>query len=239
MAFSVRDFKFELLKVFAASPRNLYKFNVLGRGDAEGDLERTLRLKFNLEERYRAAKAFDELRDDGLIRPTLSDMVHPEDWCEITDVGREALRRGTLDELDAALAKINPHLLEVRRGAWSALASNQPDSLRQAAHSARELIDQVLKEGAPDEGVKSRPWYREDSSSKSGVTRRMRVKYLMEQFKVGASDSDVAIVESACDVVLAINTKLMAQAHGRSAPPYQDVKDELETAEMALRRILI
>ena len=67
----------------------------------------------------------------------------------------------------------------------------------------------------------------------------MRVKYLMEQFKGGASDSDVAIVESACDVVLAINTKLMAQAHGRSAPPYQDVKDELETAEMALRRILI
>src|SRR5438046_6184290 len=208
MAFSVRDFKFELLKVFAASPRNLYKFNVLGRGDAEGDLERTLRLKFNLEERYRAAKAFDELRDDGLIRPTLSDMVHPEDWCEITDVGREALRRGTLDELDAALAKINPHLLEVRRGAWSALASNQPDSLRQAAHSARELIDQVLKEGAPDEIIKAQPDFISDQNSKTGVTRRMRIRFFLKKLHGKASDNDLEIVERAADLVEALSRSL-------------------------------
>src|SRR5438093_3105700 len=99
MAFSVRDFKFELLKVFAASPRNLYKFNVLGRGDAEGDLERTLRLKFNLEERYRAAKAFDELRDYGLIWPTILDMVNLDDWCEITYDGGEVLRVVMMDDL--------------------------------------------------------------------------------------------------------------------------------------------
>ena len=155
-----------------------------------------------------------------------------------TDAGRNALQRGTLDDLDAALSAINPHLVEIRRGAWAALSSGQPDSLRQAAHSGRELIDQTLKGGASDAEVRAQPGFVPDSSSKSGVTRRMRLKLLMRKYKGSVSESDLRIVEKSCDVVEATDAKLMAHSHARTAPSRDDVKDALNTAEAALRRIL-
>jgi hypothetical protein len=54
-----------------------------------------------------------------------------------------------------------------------------------------------------------------------------------------SSDADLDVAESACDLVEAIDRKLTAQAHGRSAPVPADVKDALDAAEIALRRILV
>ena len=49
-----------------------------------------------------AARAFEELKKDGLIRSTMADLVDPENWCEITDAGRQALERGVLDDEGSA-----------------------------------------------------------------------------------------------------------------------------------------
>ena len=212
---------------------------MLGRGDMRGGLETALGVSFDKDQRSLAARAFEELKKDGLIRSTLSDLVDPENWCEITDAGRDVLERGTLDDLDAALSSINPHLMDIRRGAWAALASDQPDSLRQAAHSGRELIDQVLKDGAPDAAIKGEPNFKPDPSSQSSITRRMRLRYLMQKNKGAISDSDLAVAEKACDLVMAVDAKLMAHAHSRSVPPRQDIKDALDVAEIALKRILL
>jgi hypothetical protein len=240
MPLTIQEFKIEILKLFIPAPTfGLLKFNLLGKPPILGSLEQTLHVTLDDEQRALAAKAFDELRADGLIRATYTDLNQPENWCKITDAGRSALLRGNLDDLDAALSTISPHLVEVRRGAWAALKSSQPDSLRQAAHSGRELIDQTLKEGVTDAEVKAGPDFSADSSSKSGVTRRMRLKLLMRKRQGSVSNSDLAIVETSCDLVEAIDNKLKAQSHARSAPTRDDVSDALNAAEIALRRILL
>jgi hypothetical protein len=237
---SIHGLKTSLLAALeSASPRPLNKFNLIGRPHQRGDLENRLGLEFNGQERSLAAKAFDELRSDDSIEPTYSDVVAPEDWVVITDTGRDALKRGTLDDLDEVLQRINPYLARVRRGAWAALGSAHPDSLRQAAHSARELIDQVLKEGAPDAEIRREAGFRPDPGSLSGITRRMRLKVLMRKYRGEVSESDVKVIEESGDLLLAMDDKLKAMAHNRAALPQVDVRQSLEIAEMMLWRLLV
>lgn len=238
--FTLQQLKLQILKILAHdSPRSMHKFNLLGRRFQKGGLEGILGIEFNEEQRALAVQAFDQLKGAGLIRPTYSDLVEPENWVVITDSGRQFLERGALDDLDVVLSKINPHLLDIRRGAWAALAANQPDSLRQAAHSGRELIDQVLKERAPDSAVKAESGFTLDPTSRSGVTRRMRLKLLMRLYKGSVSDTELSAAEKACDLVLAINDKLTASAHSRNALSSEDVRDAITAAEIALRQILL
>jgi hypothetical protein len=181
MPLTIHDLKLHILRlVDAESARaGAHIYNTLGRAGEVGNLERALGITFDKEQRAFALQAFRQLETDALIRSTMADFVNPGDWYEITDAGRSALERGLLDDLDEALQAINPHLVGVRRGAWAALESKQPDALSQSAHSGRELIDQVLKEGAPDKTIKEQPWFTPDAGSKSGITRPMRLKYLM------------------------------------------------------------
>ena len=177
------DLKLLILRIFAKSSQSKAKYDALGKPYTPGDLERELNTIFSSEERNRARKALEELIQGDFIRPTMSDLMIPDDWLEITEKGRSALARNALDELDEALLKIDAHLVEIRRGAWSALASHHPDSLRQAAHSGRELIDQTLKSGAPNAEISSQAGFVRDKSSKDGVTRRMRIRYLMTKHR--------------------------------------------------------
>lgn len=223
-----------------AGEAGLNKMNLLGRPfeRGRGILEHSLGVKFEPHERALADQAFEGLKTDGLIRPTYRDPVSPEDWVEITEAGREALSRGTLDELDRALSEISPRLTEIRAGAWAAIRSGQPDAVRQAAHSGRELIDQTLKEGAPDEEVRADPSFVPDASSKPGITRRHRLRILMQKYRGEVSDSDLAIAERAIDLMLALDDRLISAAHSRLAASRDGVRDALVGAEIALRRIL-
>ena len=234
------DTKLAILAVAAGAPaRPINKFNLLGRPGQPGELERHLSTQFDAYERSLAAKAFEELVCAGFLQPTLSDIAAPETWFVITESGRDALKRGALDSLDEALLRIDPHLLEIRRGAWAALGANRPDSLRQAAHSARELIEQVLKTAAPDEEVRAQSGFSPDRNSASGITRRNRLRLVMKKYRGDVSDSDLMIAEKASDLVLAIDVKLQGLSHSRSPPLDVDVRESLEIAEKMLRRLLV
>jgi hypothetical protein len=163
-------------------------------------------------------------------------MTSPEQWCVITERGQRARESRFLDDLDEALARIDPSLVEMRDGAWSALHSGTPDSIRQAAHSARELIEHT-RGGAPDDEVGRQPWYTPDASSRSGISRRQRLRYLV-QVRSGRSANDTLVAEAACDLVLRLTKDLLASAHG-TPPSRSDAEDVLSTLELALRRILI
>jgi hypothetical protein len=237
--FTTEEFKFEILRALTARQQAQNKFNLLGRPGTPGELELGQRLEFDNGQRALAYHAFNALSAAGFIQPTYADLVDPENWFAITDAGRHALETGFLDELDEALSRISGHLVEVRRGAWSALMSGRPDSLRQATHSARELIDQALKEGAPDDEIKAQAGFVSDKTSRTGVTRKMRLKLLMQKYRGAISESDLDPVEAACDLVLSIDTKLQAYSHARTTPSVADVKDSLAAAEIALRRVLV
>ncbi len=236
--FTARQLKFAILQALSSGPHQ-YKFNLLGKSNYPGALEHQLGVRFEPDERHTAVSAFDSLKAAGLIRPTYTDQIYPEDWVEITEAGRRALERRALDPLDTALAKIAPHLVELREGAWAAVLTDLPDSLRQAAHSARELIDQTLREGAPDNQVRLMPEFSPDSSSRTGITRRHRLRYLMTVHRGTATDSELKLVEKACDLVLETDERLIALAHSREIVKVDDVRDSIQEAEIALRRVLL
>ncbi|MEX2692751.1 hypothetical protein [Rhizobium mongolense] len=109
-------------------------------------------MTFDIEERAQAYRCARELQDAGLIVAEYHDLTNPEEWRVITDDGREALKRGALDPLDAVLGALSPAFIEMRRGAWRAANSSLPDAQRQAAHSARELVNQPPRFGAGRRG---------------------------------------------------------------------------------------
>ena len=238
---SNNELKMLILRIFAKSHQALSKYGVLGKPYAPGELEMDWQVggTFSSDERNQARKALEELVAGDFLRPTMSDLAVPDEWLEITEKGRAALARNALDELDEALISIDPHLVEIRRGAWSALASSHPDSLRQAAHSGRELIDQTLKTGAPNVAITAQKAFVPDKSSKDGVTRRMRIRHLMQKHRGSVSDSDIDVAERAADLVGAIDNKLTATSHARSVPIKQEVTDALTAAEIALRYVLV
>jgi hypothetical protein len=164
----------------------------------------------------------------------------------LTHEGRKMLEQGKPteptafpDELGLALRKLDPRLVEMRDGASAALLSRRPDSLRQAAHSARELIEQALNYAAPDAEVKAQPDFVPDTTSKTGVTRRMRLRRAMEKRGGCLSDNDLKVADAACALVLAVDDKLQALAHSRPRPREEDVRSALEAAEIALRLTLV
>jgi len=238
MDLTVRSLKFTILEALSSGQRE-HKFNLIGKAYYPGGIESRLKIQFDPEHRHMAVVAFDELQAGGFIRPTYSDLVDPEAWVEITDSGQRALQRRALDALDVALSRIASNLVELREGAWAAVTAPRPDSQRQSAHSARELIDQVLKIGASDGVVRSMPGFVPDASNHSGITRRHRLKYLMIANRGAVSDSDLKVTEQACDLVLATDEKLKALAHSRASVSVDDARDALVVAEMALRKVLV
>jgi len=221
MSHTLHEMKLLVLRAVASTSQAVHKFNLIGREGMPGLVEGYMR-SLTPDERTLAVRAFDQLEADDLIRPTYADLTEPENWVKITDKGRQALESGLLDQLDHALCSISPHLLELRRGAWSALASSQPDSFRQAAHSAREMIDQTLREGAP-----------------GNATRKDRLKFLMKRFRGDVSESDLSIADSTIDLVLAIDNKLIAMSHARSSSDPSEVQRCVRAAEDALRYVLV
>jgi hypothetical protein len=238
MNLTVRSLKFTILEALS-SGQHEHKFNLIGKGYQPGGIEFRLKIQFDPEHRHMAVVAFDELLAGGFIRPTYSDLIDPEAWVKITDSGQRALQRRTLDALDVALSRIATNLVELREGAWAAVAAARPDSLRQAAHSTRELIDQTLKSGATDDVVRSMPGFMPDTSSRSEITRRHRLKYLMIANRGTVSDSDLKVAEQACALALATDEKLKALAHSRAPISVDDVRDALMAAEIALRKVLV
>jgi hypothetical protein len=233
------DIMMGLLRVYAKAPRSLHICNVLGAPYRVGDLERELEpgMTFELEERAQAYRCARELEDAGLIVADYGDLSNPEQWRNITDAGREALKRGALDELDAALGALSPSFIEMRRGAWRAANSTLPDTHRQAAHSARELVNQVLHAVAPDEEVVAQLGYQPRPDGK--ITRRDRYKLAVRKRARGWSDTDIDVLDKATALIESQRTKLDGLAHSRDAVVAQTVQDALQTIDMVLRLLLV
>jgi Predicted pPIWI-associating nuclease len=233
MRFSIYDIKIALLQCFASQPKG-HRGNVLGRPHQEGTLEHQMGIQFTPEERGAAQLALGELEQAGLVRATHADIAEPFNWLEITDAGRRALEVGALEDIDHWLRGVDPQLIEIRHGAWAAAYSSRPDTLRQGAHSGRELIRLVLDRVAPDADVRAAPWFHAQK-----ITRRDRIKYVMEKRRGRVSESTLRIIEVQCDVVEASYQRLSMLAHSEIVQQDREqLKDLLRAAEAALRDLL-
>jgi hypothetical protein len=229
-----------LLRIYSRANRSLHIGNILGAKYRSSDLERELGgIEFTLEERAQAMRCARELQDLGLIVPTYSDLANPEEWRVITGAGQDALDRGALDDVDRTLWDLSPEFVNMRRGAWRAANSSAPDTLRQAAHSGRELVSQVLHVVSPDDEVRRRPWFNPNPKKPHEVTRKSRYKNAIEKRKRGWSESDLDVAMKAGDLLEAQHVKLSANAHLHGPVDRQTVIDALATVDMVLRILLV
>jgi hypothetical protein len=196
----------------------VHKINLIGRPYQRGAIEEHMRLTFDSNQRAKAAAAFEELKTNRYVEPTYTDIVDPENWVAITDEGRIHLQRGLRDPIDECLTAIGAHLIELRDGMRDAANRTSPDAARHAVNAARELIDQVLKEGAPSD-------YQ---------TRKDRVKFFLQKDRPKTSDSDLRIVEACCDLITAEHDKAIALSHSRGSVDPSDAILVVEATERAL-----
>lgn len=228
---SERELKFAILSFLAERGRR-NKWNTLGGGQRQGDLELHASASFDSETRARAVRAWSMLLHADLIRSDYANPSDPEDWVSITPSGERALERHALDDLDEVLATISERLVELRDEAWSALERGGPEAFGQAANSMCEVIDQLLHSLAPVEVVKAAPWHEADKTAKSGVTRAHRCKCVMLA-RHGVDDEDL------CRALAAAQQGLLGLKHSHRRRDRIEAERALTFAEGALRQVLI
>jgi Predicted pPIWI-associating nuclease len=215
-----KTLKTAILTVLEEGGRSAHKMTIIGRPHQSGGLEHKLRVKFTPQDRALASDAFEQLKRDGYIQPTYSDMADPENWVVITDLGRQHLKSGLRDAIDSRLAEIGEHLVEMRAGMWNAAGRDTPDAPRQAAHSARELIDQTLRMGATPECE----------------TRSQRIKFFLQRLG-RVSKSELDVIDLTVRLIEAEHKKAIGAAHLPGTLTRRDATLIAENAEQILRRL--
>jgi DNA-binding MarR family transcriptional regulator len=105
------------------------------------------------------------------------------------------------------LSTLGPKFTKMWNGAWETLYSSSSDSIRQAAHSGRELFNQILHELAPDVDFTKADF--EKNSEKNRPTRKMRIHKIIRS----KSKSAATLVEAIAVGGDEIYSRLSAVAH--------------------------
>ena len=112
----------------------------------------------------------------------------------------------------ALLHDLGVDFCDMYEGAWHALLSSEADSLRQAAHSARELIDWTLRYLAPNSKFTAEEIAHYGHNGQP--TRRMRARLILNQHS-----DDAAYVDAMAEAVVRVHGRLVAVAHSGTDRP--------------------
>jgi len=124
-----------------------------------------------------------------------------------------ATRRDGMVQLDSVFQSLGTNFTAMWQGSWAVLESNNPDRIRQAAHSGRELLMQTLANLAPDSAFDSNEV--EKYGYKGKITRKMRVKKILandSKSVLGWADSVAKALDETYD-------RLADMSHDRSIHP--------------------
>lgn len=233
-ALSDRDLKFGILKCIKQS-RTVNKDNLLRSvAGIPSHLEGYFHTEFDRSTNQRANLALASLERDGLIAPTLSDAVNPRDWMELTDAGERALGQHILDDLDEELIPLGSGVCADRDQMWSSFYSSGAKKNQAACHSARELIDHVLRSLAPVDSIKEQSWWVKDKNSTSGITRRHRIEYILRNRMIEFLE------EHRDHLYHNLPEQLFQEAHNQQINDNDEyVKDLLIGTELFLKKLLI
>jgi hypothetical protein len=124
-----------------------------------------------------------------------------------------AARRDRASQLDVVFQALGPNYNAMWQGSWDVLYSNSSDSIRQAAHSGRELLMQILAKHAPDSVFAAVEIEKYGHEGK--VTRKMRVT------KILGSDNKSAVswVDSVAKALEETYSRLADVSHDRCTHP--------------------
>ena len=88
-------------------------------------------------------------------------------------------REQLFDDLSNLLRQYDPQYTQMLYGSEEALEKRGHDSLTQAAHSMRDLFQQIMEHLAPTEVVRTQPWFRTEPTAPGGVSRLLRLRYIV------------------------------------------------------------
>jgi Predicted pPIWI-associating nuclease len=118
-------------------------------------------------------------------------------------------RRQILDNLRDFIRNYNQKYLNMLDGSEDALMRQGIDNLSQAAHSMRDLFQQIIEHLAPAEAVRMQPWFIPTPEAPEGVSRRSRIKYLLhgsgesyDDDTIGRLDQDAGHAKTALDLAI-------------------------------------
>ena len=238
-----RQLKMAILRLVADEKRlgEVNKDSTIASSFTPGILENRLGVVFSDEERDKADRAWDELHRRRHLARSYGARVGSSNqkFYRITDSGLRALDTGALDDLDEALRQVDPQFCEMRQAAYDRLESDDEEEARQAAMSLRELLSQVLHRLAPDAPVMSQPWYSKPKDSPRDVTRKQRVRYILQEHRGRASVSDVKSVDSECQFVDAAYGRLSGEEHRHGRVEQRTVQQLARAVETALEILLL
>jgi len=148
-------------------------------------------------------------------------------------------REQQFKELAEMLEEYDAKFRNMLEGSEAALKLDSPDHLSQAAHSMRDLFQQLLERLAPNEAVIVQPWFESTAGAPGGVSRRSRLRYLL----YGAGESiDECIIEQLDITAHAAKESLdlcIARAHDHDPNlTDEEVRLAIDQARFSLTKVL-
>lgn len=98
---------------------------------------------------------------------------------EVIKPAQISSRLKTFNKLGQILDAYDPKYVHMLKGSEEALYHEGTDHLSQAAHSMRDLFQQLIEHLAPSEVVKSQLWFVATSGAPGGVSRMSRLRYML------------------------------------------------------------
>ncbi len=90
------------------------------------------------------------------------------------------------EKLDSILMKIDPVLIEYRQGCWEVFNKKGKDYIGQSSSSMRRLVDNLIRNIAPNEEVVETEYFKKNSSAKtksSLPSRKAKIYYIIDYDK--------------------------------------------------------
>lgn len=135
-------------------------------------------------------------------------------------------RQQILDDLAGILRAFDTKYTEMLMGSERALQAEGSDHLSQAAHSMRDMFQQLIECFAPAQVVKRQPWFTNTPGAPGGVSRMSRLRYLLYGSGQAFDAKEIEQLDNAAQTAKDMLDLSIARAH--------DHDPQLKKAEVEL-----
>ena len=122
-------------------------------------------------------------------------------------------RQQVYNELTEMLQPMNPKYLYMLKGSEDALHHRGADNPSQAAHSMRDLFQQIIEDLAPTNVVKQQPWFKPTSGAPGEVSRMSRLRYILYGTGTTFDEREIELLDEAATSAKNALDLSIARAH--------------------------
>lgn len=148
-------------------------------------------------------------------------------------------RLEVLTNLKQILRAYNPKYIHMLNGSEEALLNERADHLSQAAHSMRDLFQQLIEDLAPSDAVSSQPWFVATPEAPGGVSRKSRLRYMLYGTGKNLNEEELNHLDKVAEQAKRALDLSIARAHEHDVKLTRDeVKMAIDHARFSLLEVL-